>query len=298
MTDIAVRHGADFVAAWRSAFCHVYRWKQDGPFAVVPSLWGGRAYACVPGLSYTDLDLKAARELAAEAAGRRFNIRVLADAEGDPAPGQAMVLRVDLRAFGGDRDAIWQTALNGTCRKAVRRARKAGLTAGEERGPQALAALAELLGSVLARHGAPRLPTALLDAVTSALGGRILMVRSPRGEALAAGLWLRDGPLAWTPWTGAKRRPDAPNNLLFWTMIQQALADSASIMDFGRSAAGDSVYRFKQGFGARPVPVNWLAHAPTDLYNRYALAQRIWRGLPVTVTDRLGPKLCRYLADY
>ena len=45
-----------------------------------------------------------------------------------------------------------------------------------------------------------------------------------------------------------------------------------------------------------PIPVLWLSDKPGDLYDRYALAQKLWRTLPQVVTDSLGPRLCRYLA--
>ena len=47
---LSVRHSPDFVAAWRSVFCIVYRWRQDGGrFAMVPSLLGSPVFAYLPG---------------------------------------------------------------------------------------------------------------------------------------------------------------------------------------------------------------------------------------------------------
>ena len=57
-------------------------------------------------------------------------------------------------------------------------------------------------------------------------------------------------------------------------------------------------FRFKQKLGAQPVPILWLSDQTGNLYSRYAAAQRLWRRLPAPVVDRVGPFLCRYLADY
>ena len=156
-----------------------------------------------------------------------------------------------------------------------------------------------LLSATLARHGAPMMPTALFETLIDQFDARILVVRKcASGEALASLLWLRDGPLAWMPWMGSRLRADRPGDLLFWGLIEHALDAGATIVDFGRSSVGDGVYRFKRGFGAVPVPVLWLSDRKADLYSRYAPVQRLWRTLPKVLTDELGPRLCRYLADY
>ena len=291
-------HSADFVAAWRSVHCDVYRWQQKDRFAVVPSLFGAPTFAYLPGLNYADLNVAQARGLAREMAGRSFNIRTLTEPQGDVPPGAPAVLRVDLAAFGNDREAIWERALRRVRRKAVRRARKAGLMVAEEAGPAALKAFRGLLSATLVRHGAPVMPAALFDALIGEIGARILVVRNPSGEALASLLWFRDGPLAWVPWSGSLPSADCPGDLLFWHLIEQALSEGADVVDFGRSSVGSGTCRFKQGFGAVPIPVLWLSDKPGDLYSRYALAQKLWRVLPQVVTDNLGPRLCRYLADY
>ena len=293
------KHSRAFVATWRSVFCDVFRWRQEGRFAVVPSLVGAPALAYLPGLSYTDLDAAEARDLAEQVAGRSFNIRALTATQGEPPAGAPAVLRVDLAALDHDVDAVWRRALTGTARTRVRRAGKAGLCVSEEAGAAAVATFASVLKTTLARHGAPMPPRRLVDALVDALGGRLLVVRAqPSGEARASLLWFRDGPLAWTPWYGSIFGADSPGNLLLWAAIRQATTDGADIFDFGRSSVGDGAYRFKRNFGAVPTAVLWLSDKQADLHARYAMAQRLWRRCPDYVTDRLGPRLCRYLADY
>lgn len=289
-------HSPDFVAAWRSVFCDVYRWRREGRFAVVPSLLGTPVFACLPGLDYIDLNAADARDLARGMAGRAFNVRVLTAGEEPPA-GSPAVLRVDLAAFGRDRESVWKQALRMNRRGGVRRARKAGLRCGEEAGPAAAATLFRLVSETLARHGAPLAPAALFEALTRAFEARILVVRGRAGDALASLLWLRDGPLAWTPFWGMARGADRPGDLLIWTMMEQALREGADVVDFGRSPVGGGGYRFKREFGAAPVPVLWLSDRPFDLYRRYASAQKLWRALPGFVTRGLGPRLRRRLAD-
>ena len=257
-------------------------------------------FACLPGLNYSDLSAAEARAAAREMAGRSFNIRVLDPTPGEPPPGAPAVFRLDLAAFDHEREAVWQQALNRNARNMVGRARKADLRVSEERGRPALEAFFGLLAATLARHGAPILPVALFEALIAELDARMLVVRDGGdGEALASLLWLRDGRLAWVAWGGVARlRPAGHGDLLIWAMVEQALNEGVDVVDIGRSPNGNGASRFKRKFGAVPVPVLWLSDKRTDLYRRYAPAQRLWRALPNVVTGRLGPRLCRYLADY
>ena len=296
-----LRHGTDFVDAWRSVWCGVYRWRQAGRFTVVPSLVGRPVYAYLPGLDYSDLDAAAAADLAREIPNRRFNIRVLSAPrpEGELAPDAPVTMRIDLAVFGRSPEAVWERGLNRAARKAVRRARKAGLAVAEETGPGAMQAIYAMFRLANARHGAPLPPSALFEALVAEMGGRIIVVRGrASGEVRAGLLWVRSGPIALVPYSGAYHSADCPGNLLFWAAVEQAAHDGADILDFGRSPAGSGTYRFKRNFGASPIPILWLSDKAVDPYRRYRVAQNLWRALPDAITDRAGPRLCRYLADY
>lgn len=292
-------HSPDFVAAWREVFCDIYRWRQEGRFAVVPSLLGTPTFAYLPGLDYCDLNVADARELAREMYGHSFNIRALTAPQDELPLGNPAVLRIDFEAFGHNRETLWKGALSRAARKAVKRARKAGLVVSEESGPSARRTSFRLVSATMARHGAPLIPVTLFKILVGEFNVRMLIVRNGvTREALGSLLWFRDGGLACVVWGGWQIRPDNPASLLFWTTLERALIEGVDIVDFGRSPTGGGSYRFKRSFGAVPIPMAWFSDKPTDIYRRYWLAQKLWRGLPHGVTTRLGPRLCRYLADY
>ena len=294
------RHGAEFVSGWRAVYCDAYRWRREGRFAVVPSLLGSPVLSYLPGLGHSDLEVAEARALSRDLAGRRHCLRVLGAPrpETSLAPGDPVLMRLNLAAFGHDLDALWKRALRRLARRSVRRA-AARYRVSEETGREGFAALRAMLSLAFGRHGAPLPPAALFSSLVSALDGRILVVRDLRsGEVGAAGLWFRDGPLAWTPWTGARRDPERPGHRLFWALVEKAAAEGVPVLDFGRSPFGGGCYRFKKQFGAAPAPVLFLSDRPRNLHRRYAPAQRIWRALPRAATARAGPLLCRYLAHY
>ena len=213
-------------------------------------------------------------------------------------PGVPVVSRLDLAAFDHDPDAVWRRGLRPEARRDVRRARRRYEVA-EESGPEGFAALMAMLTRAFDRHGSPLPPAALFASLRSALDGRIAVVRDRMsGEVAAAALWFRDGRLAWTPWSGTRRDPDRPGRLLFWNLVERSANEGVAVLDFGRSALGSGCASFKRSFGAVPVPLRWFSDRPPDLYRRYAPAQRVWGALPRALTGRLGPRLCRYLADY
>ena len=289
------RHSPEFVSAWRSAYCAAYRWRREGRFAVVPSLLGSSVLSYLPGLDHSDLEVAEALALSRELAGRRHLLRVLGAPvpESSLAPGTPVVMRLDL-AGGGHRPE----SLRQRTRWAIRRA-AARYAVSEENGPGGLAAFREMLRLALDRNGAPLPPARLHEALVSELDGRILVARSRAGgEVAAAALWFRDGPLAWTPLGGARRAADRPGHRVSWALVERAAAEGAEVLDFGRSPFGGGSYRFKKQFGAVPAPVRFLSDRPGDLRRRYAPAQRVWRALPRAATARMGPVLCRYLADY
>ena len=218
--------------------------------------------------------------------------------EGSLPPGVPVVSRLDLAAFGHDPDAVWRRGLRPAQRTYVRRARRR-YEVSEEAGPEGFAALMAMLTRAFDRHGSPLPPAALFASLRAALDGRIAVVRDrTSGRVSAAALWFRDGRLAWTPWSGARRDPGRPGRLLFWNLVERAANEGVEVLDLGRSALGSGSYRFKRGFSAVPVPLRWFSDRPPDLYRRYGPAQRVWGALPRALTGRLGPRLCRYLADY
>ena len=229
-----------------------------------------------------------------------FNIRALgAPGPGDPPPGSPVAQRLDLSAWGRDSGAVWSRALSRRARRSIRRAREAGYTVSEEAGASAVGVFHDLARRAFERHGSPMVPSKLFSALVSELGARILVVRDGAARRPAAALiWLRDGPLAWAPWSGALRRRDYPGSLLFWGWVETALRYGVGVVDFGRSSAGQGAYVFKRNFGATAIPLRWFSDRSADLYRRYAAAQRVWRALPRPLTRRIGPALCRYLADY
>jgi serine/alanine adding enzyme len=105
------------------------------------------------------------------------------------------------------------------------------------------------------------------------------------------------------PWASSLReyRSQCPNNLLYWRIIESAIAAGRTTLDFGRSTPNEGTYQFKQQWGARPEPLYWeyVLNGGATLPDlspanpRFSAAIKIWTRLPLPVTNWLGPHIVR-----
>ena len=93
-----------------------------------------------------------------------------------------------------------------------------------------------------------------------------------------------------------------PNHLLYWSVIEASVEHGCEVLDFGRSTFGEGTYKFKEQWGAQPVPLHWeyyLCNGTSALPNigpsnsKFHLAIEVWKRLPLAVANRLGPALVR-----
>lgn len=130
----------------------------------------------------------------------------------------------------------------------------------------------------------------------------LLVIRldgTPAGAMFTVGLGE-----TWTdPWASSLRRffDRCPNQVLYWQAMQSAIARGMKRFDMGRSQWNSGTFKFKQQWGAKPVPLFYqyalgrAAALPSlaDQKERLALAVQVWRRLPVFVAGALGEPLKR-----
>lgn len=95
----------------------------------------------------------------------------------------------------------------------------------------------------------------------------------------------------------------APNDFMYWQLMRYAAAKGCKVFDFGRSKQGTGSYDFKRHWGFEPTALPYWYYAPngnalpdtSPLNPKLQWAIRIWRGLPLTVTNSLGPHIVRHI---
>jgi FemAB-related protein (PEP-CTERM system-associated) len=122
------------------------------------------------------------------------------------------------------------------------------------------------------------------------------------GAPIAACLAVHGPGLTEIPSAATVRahRGTAANSLLYWRAIERAIERGQAVFDFGRSTPGSSTFIFKRKWGAEPVRVVWQYHlrrgdtqAMRPENQKFELAIRLWRRLPLPVTRILGPMIAR-----
>jgi len=107
------------------------------------------------------------------------------------------------------------------------------------------------------------------------------------------------------PWASSDRRYAAmsPNMLLYSRMLEFACDHGYHTFDFGRSTPGEGTYQFKAQWGAQPAPLHWYVlsrggepREAEPLAQRFGLAARVWRHLPLAVTRVLGPRIRKHIS--
>lgn len=107
------------------------------------------------------------------------------------------------------------------------------------------------------------------------------------------------------PWASSLREyfSKCPNNLLYWSAIQDGCKRGCTQFDFGRSSIGSGTYEFKRQWGAQPKQLHWQnvganGHANATMSaqdGKFQTAVELWKRLPVPLTRILGPRLRKYL---
>ena len=197
---------------------------------------------------------------------------------------------------------IWDR-LDRKVRNQIRKAMKSDLTV--ERGDVDL--LSEFY-RVFARNmrdlGTPVYSRRLFEEVLRAFPDRtrIVVVRL-KGAAIAAGLTFRTGTLVEVPWASSINDYNSlcPNHLLYWSVIEAAIAEGCTTLDFGRSTPNEGTYKFKAQWGATPVPLHWEYcllrgaaipdQSPKNPKLRLLVAA--WKRLPIWAANRIGPFVVR-----
>ena len=107
------------------------------------------------------------------------------------------------------------------------------------------------------------------------------------------------------PYYGGALKPAfkyAVNDFMYWSLMGVAAERGCRVFDFGRSKKGSGSYHFKRHWGFEPMELAYQYdlvrdRAIPDLSPRnprFSLAIRVWRRLPLAVTERVGPILVRF----
>jgi FemAB-related protein (PEP-CTERM system-associated) len=282
------------------------------PLVVFDHWMFGRFMVSLPFVNYGGVladDDESARALIVDATDRaawyglsHVELRHLTPKFGDlPRKRHRVTMKLNV---SGDADLAWE-GLDRKVRNQIRKAEKSELTSevgGAELLPQFYAVFAENMRDL----GTPVYPHRWFTEIFSHFPqqSRVFLVR--HGQKPVAGavtFGYRDALEVPSAASLRSYRAMCPNMLLYWRIVQQAIADGVGVLDFGRSTPGEGTYKFKEQWGATPGPIAWeyvllsRQQLPDRSPNnsRFHGAISLWQRLPLGLANALGPSVVRFL---
>ena len=127
------------------------------------------------------------------------------------------------------------------------------------------------------------------------------------GVAVGAGLILLTESKVCIPWASTRFEYNklSPNMLLYWALLKYSNDQGCNQFDFGRSTYNEGTFKFKRQWGAKPVPLKWRhsddevnsEKVPSTDSNKFRTTiENVWRKLPLSVVNCIGPKLRKYIS--
>lgn len=208
------------------------------------------------------------------------------------------------RDLPGTTEALWQD-IDRKIRNQVRKAQKEGLEA-ISGGAELLDAFYLVFSTNMRDLGTPVYPRALFDETIRQFPDRARVTIVRRGtDIMAGGFTLSFRGTVVNPWASSLRqfRNLCPNTLLYWHLLEQAVASGAGVFDFGRSSPGGGTHQFKLQWGAREQPLYWeyLMLDGANLPDRgptnpkFERAVQVWQRMPLWLANVAGPLIAKHL---
>jgi FemAB-related protein (PEP-CTERM system-associated) len=193
-------------------------------------------------------------------------------------------------------------------RSQIRKAEKNGLTCSINNNQQAIDNFYLIFAKNMRKLGSPVHSKKWFEALVKHYKDDLFLgVVYKQSTPVGAGIILRNSNKIAIPWasTDADYNYLAPNMMLYWSLLKHACDLGCSQFDFGRSTFGEGTYKFKQQWGAEPVPLIWsdLANHNPDVNSAVieksilrTTVETIWSHLPLGLTTLIGPQIRKHIS--
>ena len=155
--------------------------------------------------------------------------------------------------------------------------------------------------------GTPVLSRRYFECLQSVFNSASEIVTVTSGEqplTSVLSFFFRDEVLPYYGGGGGAARAYAANDFMYWEVMRRACESGVRIFDFGRSKVGTGSFAFKKHWGFEPEPLFYehFLHRIKDvpeinpLNPKYALMIKVWKRLPLSIANTIGPLIARELA--
>jgi FemAB-related protein (PEP-CTERM system-associated) len=184
----------------------------------------------------------------------------------------------------------------------IRKAEKHGLRI--QLGTEQLAAFYNLFAQSMQRLGTPVFPRSLFSNLLREFPDHTQLLLVYKGSEPLTGVlsfFFRDTILPYFAGASPEANHLAANNFMYWELMKWAIQHGFRTFDFGRSKKGTGSFAFKSQWNMKPEQLDYQVYLVrrktvpnfSPLNPRFERAIRIWRKLPLPVTNWLGPHVVR-----
>jgi FemAB-related protein (PEP-CTERM system-associated) len=188
-------------------------------------------------------------------------------------------------------------------RYAIRKGQKAGLEWTED---LTLREFYDLYAQSVHRLGTPVFPRELFAALRSEFPKQVRLFGVRKGKPPIAGVlcfYFRDQVLPYYAGALPEYYKDAPNNFMYWSLIEQSCKEGLREFDFGRSKRGTGSFEFKSAWSMKVTDLPYRYHlvkakevphiSPIDAKFQFPVAA--WKRMPLSWTKVIGPHIIRWI---
>jgi len=291
-------HSQEFIARFVSVLQKTYNYELYMDFVVIPSLFSKPKLSYVPLLSYSDKYSSEINDLKELAKENEYLIRVINPDYTDYKEGDTVTMRVTLESNTED---YLMSVLTKKCRTKIRKTYK-DFHYTLQNGRECIEDFYTILQKTYKNHGTPLMPKELFYNLYDEFQENMLfcVVYDEHKTAAATMAVCIDNNLAYCPWGGVEAafsKNFAGYFLYFEVLKTVAQQYNVEVVDFGRSPYEGATYKFKKQFGCTPYKIDLIKSNNDDIYEKYQFASTLWKKLPCSITNTIGPKLTKYLVD-
>lgn len=290
----------DFVVKFVNVLSQSFGYKKYMDFLIVKDVLGKKTLSYLPILNYTDRDSKNTTDLLELSKDNNYNIKALNFSYKEFIKNDTVTLRLDIE--GKNSQELLRTCVKSRCRNKIRNSiKKYNYTFRYGNTAQYINDFYTIFSDTMYKHGTPALGKEFFIYLSEEFAENILFFNVYDKQKVVASMCIMiDGKLTWYPWGGvaSEYNRDLAGYFIYWHTLEYICDNTdVKIFDFGRSSYGGGTYNFKSQFGAYPVKIDTISSRNEDIYAKYSLASKIWKKLPRSMVDFIGPKLCKYLVD-
>ena len=129
----------------------------------------------------------------------------------------------------------------------------------------------------------------------------IMIMKVPNLGVVSGGLLITCGNTMFHPYavTLKSALPLSLNNVFYWKLIERACEKKLRGFDMGRSHREQGTFTYKKNWSAQPVQLyyNYVlaqgARIPNHETSGIKFATSVWKKLPLTIANKLGPNLIK-----